>query len=537
MRRSRWGATAVLAVLAVGAGVGWAVSGTDRGTAGLMPTGRADLAEVDAAAPAGRAATDSFERRLARFYQQTVTWHACQQGPDDADGRALDEAGARCAGITVPVDYDRPGGRTTTVAIARVAAPDPAGRIGPLFINFGGPAIPVLRLLPDAKAGMGATGARFDLIAMDPRFVGRSSPIDCGWPESWLPRSAGADRESFNRMAALTRDLAKRCARRHGEVLPFISTNNVARDMDVIRGAIGAPKLSYLGYSQGTYLGSVYTQLFPRRADRIVLDSAIDPNRPGFNLLRNNAPVRAAALREWAALVARFDDMFHLGTTTEAVLSTVDRIYRVSAQRPLRIGRYQVDDTVVAPLLSGGLVSDTEEAAADLATTVGLLARAAGGESVEPSDTLESTLNGMLTGEGSAFRSQQTAYMCGTAGQSRNPEWYWRDIQAHRAAGPLFEPQSRTITPCAFWPTPDERPIRVGNGVPALIVNAAGDIDATLDMGQAMHRALTASRMITLDGVREHMIYLLRGAPCVDDAVNSYLTSGALPAADVTCVE
>jgi pimeloyl-ACP methyl ester carboxylesterase len=511
-RRIRGWVRASGAVLAVAAGAVWAV-------AGATPEA--------AAQPQGQGG-------LGRFYGQRVEWKPCQENADDAVGASLDAAGARCTRVTVPVDYRRPGGRTTTVAIARIAASDQAGRIGPMIINLGGPAISPFPLLADASAVMGATGARFDLIAMDPRFTGRSAPIDCGWPESWLPRSAGADRESFDRMTSLSRDLAARCTRRFGDVLPHASTNNIARDMDVIRGALGAPKLSYLGYSQGTYLGAEYLQLFPRRADRFVLDSAVDPNLPGFDQVRNNAPGRAAALREWAALVARFDDTFHLGATTDAVLSTVDRIYRVAAERGLRIGPYRVDDTVIAPLFSSGLVSDTE---ADLATTVGILDRAANGEPVEPSESLDATLKGIFTGDGSAFRSQQTALMCGTAGQNRNVEWYWRDIEAHRAAGPLFEPQSRNITPCAFWPSPAERPVPIGNAVPALIVQAAGDIDAQLPLGQAMHRALTGSRMLTLDGVREHMIYLLRGAPCVDDTVNAYLNTGQLPATDTTCTE
>lgn len=495
------------------------------------------VAALAAAAPSSTAVASRGEPALSRFYQQRIEWKPCQENTSDEVGASLDAAGARCARVTAPVDYRRPGGRTLTVAIARIAASDGAGRVGPLVINLGGPAVSPFPLLADARAAMGATGAKFDLIAMDPRFVGRSTPIDCGWPQSWLPRSAGAGRASFDRMTALSRDLARRCADEHGDVLPHASTNNIARDMDVIRGALGAPKLSYLGYSQGTYLGSVYLQLFPGRADRFVLDSAIDPGRPGFDILRDNAPARAAALREWAGLVARFDSTFHLGATTRAVLSTVDRIYRVSAERPLRVGRFQLDDTTIAPLFSGGLVSDTEAAAADLAATAGLLARAANGEAVEPSESLEAVLTSMLTADGSAFRSQQTALMCGTAGQSRDVEWYWRDIRSHRSAGPLFEPQSRNITPCAFWPAPAERPVRVGNGAPALIVNAAGDIDALLPMGQAMHRALTGSRMITLEGVREHMVYLLRGATCVDDAVNAYLSTGRLPASDTTCAE
>src|SRR5262249_15185653 len=118
----------------------------------------------------------------------------------------------------------------------------------------------------------------------------------------------------------------------------------------------------------------------------------------------------------------------------------------------------------------------------------------------------------------------------------RDPEFYRRDIEAHRAEAPLFGPLNRNISPCAFWPAgPVQAAPRVHNAVAALVVNAAGDIGATLDLGRAMHQALTGSRMVTLDGVRTHGVYLFQGNACVDGAVNAYLTTGALPASDLTC--
>ena len=288
---------------------------------------------------------------LARFHHQRVDWHSCQQGPRDADGQALDQAGAQCAEVAVPLDYRHPDRRTITVAISRLKASDPAQRIGPLFINLGGPAIPVLARVVDARQAMGETGARFDLIGMDPRFTGRSTPLDCGWPSSWTPRSAGASRRSFERVTRLASDLARRCARRHGDLLPYTSTAASARDMDVIRAALGDSKLSFLGYSYGTYLGAVYAQLFPDRAGRMVLDSAIDPSDAGTHPRGENAPEREAGLRDWATWAAGHDDQFHLGATADQVLSTVERVYRASARHPLRVGRYLVDDTVVPGLL------------------------------------------------------------------------------------------------------------------------------------------------------------------------------------------
>jgi pimeloyl-ACP methyl ester carboxylesterase len=486
-------------------------------------------------APASQAGGAEADRTgLARFHRQQLEWHTCQQGPQDEEGRALDQAGAQCAEVTVPLDYARPGGRTVKVAISRLRATDTAGRIGPMLINLGGPAIPVLARVVDARLAMGATGTRFDLIGMDPRLTGRSSPVDCGWPSSWIPRSAGATRRSFDRMVALAGELARRCARRHGDLLPHASTANIARDMDVIRGALGAPKLSFLGYSYGSYLGALYAQRFGDRAGRIVLDSAIDPADPGPHVRGENAPAREQGLRDWAAWAARHDPQYHLGATAGQVLATVDRVYQASARRPLRVGRHRVDDTAVPALLVGPLSDDGDGSNAELASLVRVLARAAAGGAAEPTPELDRALAGMLTGADSAFHSGQTAIMCADQAVPRDPEWYWRNLQQRRARHPLFGPMDRIISPCAFWPSRPRQP-RVRNGVPALIVHADGDINATAELNRAMHRALTGSRMITLEGVRTHGVYLFQGSGCVDGAVNAYLDGGSLPARDLAC--
>jgi pimeloyl-ACP methyl ester carboxylesterase len=386
---------------------------------------------------------------------------------------------------------------------------------------------------------MGATGARFDIIGMDVRFSGRSTPIDCGWPASWLPRSAGSDRESFDRMVALSRDLAGRCARTDAALLAHATTADAARDMDTVRSVLGAPRLSFLGYSQGSYLGAQYMQQFPRRAGRIVLDSAIDPDRPGVTILddRISARRREAALREWASRTAAHDDLLHLGGTPEQVLATVQRVYRAAADQPLHIGPYLVDDTVIPGIITNLLVDDSEDTALELAATIRIFVQAADTGSAEPTETLGASLAGQLTGAQSAQRSASTATQCGDAPVSRDVETYWRDVQAARAIAPLFGPVGATITPCAFWPVRARRPALIRNGVPALVVQAAGDVNAVLEMGQAMHRDLRASRMITLSGARDHGVYLFRGSACVDNAVNAYLDTGRLPAADLTCAD
>lgn len=487
-----------------------------------------------AQASAGGAQPSASNPALARFYAQPVRWHKCQLGPHDTGGKTLDAAGARCADIRVPLDYAHPGGRTITIAISRLAADPKAKKIGAMIINLGGPATPVLTDVVLARQAMGATGARFDLIGMDQRFSGRSTPINCRWNAGWLPRGAGRSKASFTEMVNLSRNLAQRCDRFERAMLPFAGTVNDARDMDVIRGALGEPRLSFLGYSYGTYLGATYAQMFSRRAGRIVLDSAINPAHPGV-AKGDDGPVREAALRDWAKFAASHDGQFHLGQTPAQVTATVYDIYRAAGRHPLRVGPYRVDDTIVPALLLDPLSDDSPASSAQLAIYVMALNRAAHGQSANAGKNLLAAVARQVTSSGSAQHSAATAIMCDDAPVPRSPSVYWKAIQAHRASAPLFSPVDQTITPCAFWPFQVPHQPRIANHVPALVVSASGDINAILPLARAMHRALAASRMITLQGVRTHGVYLFQGSACVDDAVNAYLNTGVLPTADLTC--
>jgi pimeloyl-ACP methyl ester carboxylesterase len=515
---SRWGAIALTAGLTTGLG-----------------TVQAAYAAPSGGAATRQAGTGTAGPRLAPFDSQQISWHKCQDGAGDAGGKALDRAGAQCADVRVPLDYAHPTGRTITVAISRLKATAPAAKqLGPMIINLGGPALPVLDTVLEARQAMGATGARFDLIGMNQRFGPHSTPLNCHWPDNWLPRGTGRSRAGFNEMVTISRDLAGRCARQNSAVLPFAGTASAARDMDVIRAALGAPKLNYLGYSYGTYLGALYTQMFPGQAGRIVLDSAINPARPGV-AKGNDGPVREAALRDWARWAAQHNSAYHLGSTGPQVVATVYRVYRAASRHPLHVGSFRVDDTVIPAVLLDPLSDDMPVNEAEMAAAVRSLNRAAHGQAARPDAELRQDLASELTSAGSALHSAQAAIMCDDAPVSRNVVTYWRGVQSHRASAPLFSPVDQTITPCAFWPFQVPPAPRVHNHVPALVVTSSGDINASLPLATAMHRALTGSRMITLQHVRTHGVYLLKGSACVDSAVNSYLNTGVLPAKDFSC--
>src|SRR5690606_24441609 len=158
------------------------------------------------------------------------------------------------------------------------------------------------------------------------------------------------------------REMAKRCERTNGDVLPYVTSRNTARDMEVVRAVLGESTLSYLGYSYGSYLGQVYTQLFPGRTDRMVLDGVSPPERYSQTLLHGAEAANRAALRAWASWTAARHDTYRLGTTRGEVLTTVENILDAAAEKPLRIGAaYRLDEHVVPALFIGGLGSDLDE--------------------------------------------------------------------------------------------------------------------------------------------------------------------------------
>ncbi|AZQ70231.1 MULTISPECIES: alpha/beta hydrolase [Streptomyces] len=469
---------------------------------------------------------------------QPLSWGSCVRGPDDSAGRELEAAGARCARLAVPLDHTRPGGRTVTVALARIPAADTAHRIGTLVVNEGGPGDPVIDFLPARRTALGATGARFDLVGVDPRFTGRSTPLDCGWETGSYFRSAGHDRAGFRRTAAFEQDLARRCRTRADarDLLPHASTRNVARDLELVRAALGEQRLSYLGISYGTYLGEVYTAMFPGRTDRMVLDGVHEPGHLAPWPEYGTESANEAALRHWAAWAAARNGTYGLGASADDVLATVAGIAGASAHRPLRVGDYLLDEHVVPVLFYGVLGADTEATDAQIAVMTGTLKKAATEGRAEPDPALAELLPSLLSAQSSAYASAQTAFLCADTPGPHDAEVFWHAVQRSRHRHPLFGPLLNNTTPCAFWDPPREGPTTVDGDTPALMLNATGDPRVPYNEAQAMHTRWPSSRMITVTDSFRHAVYGTDyGNACVNDAVNAYLASGNLPPTDLKC--
>ncbi|WP_067886247.1 alpha/beta fold hydrolase [Nocardia vaccinii] len=461
---------------------------------------------------------------LDRFYQQRLDWQPCH---DDE----LDAAGAECARVLVPLNYSHPDGRTLHIAISRIAATDPERRRGVLLSNPGGPGGPGLRTMTGVRKVMSAdVRAQYDLIGMDPRGIGRSDPVNCAIPLPTMLFSAGFDVFGYARDTVLAGALAASCLAGDIDKLRNITTRNTARDMDVIRGALGVGKISYYGASYGTYLGAVYTQMFPAASDRIVLDSAVDPDRYWVGLFQDMGPINEYALDDWAAWAARHDDRYHLGATPRQVRAFVENVIRRAAKHPVvSIGSGYLIDEHTVPVMLLALLSNPKMNA-NLADVVRMLSDGVDGKPLDVAK-LKAKISAAVPLEASGM----AAVMCDDRAAPRDPAWYYRNIEAARLTQPVFGAFANNITACAYWPGPLEAPTRVRNAVPALILAVVHDTRTAYSEGLALHRDLSASRLITLADTRIHGSFRVGLSPCLNDRVNTYLATGALPVGDVTC--
>jgi pimeloyl-ACP methyl ester carboxylesterase len=205
------------------------------------------------------------------------------QGGLELDWADCGDAGSQCATATVPKDYDHPRAGTLDVAVAKSPATDPAHRIGSLFFNFGGPGAFAAPYIEAFGAGLfPVLNERFDIVGVDPRGTGLADGLDChaNQETQGVYSQPFTTPDNIDVNALLRKDVGYigQCTRLNDNV-QYMSTANVARDFNAIREAVGDKKMTYLGFSYGTFLGATLQSLFPGKTRAVVLDGALDPDQ------------------------------------------------------------------------------------------------------------------------------------------------------------------------------------------------------------------------------------------------------------------
>ncbi|MEU2244468.1 alpha/beta hydrolase [Streptomyces sp. NPDC018338] len=486
---------------------------------------------VPALTPAVASAAASVPRQavsadpMKPYTQQKPRWKRCQ---------AEAPANYQCATLKVPLDYSRPGGRKLDVAVSRIKATSPQKRRGALLLNPGGPGGPGL----DMPLWMGpelptAVKEQYDLIGFDPRGVGESSPVSCGLNGDELNWQRPYKAATFDKDVRWARTVAAKCRARGGDVLPHLTTRNTARDMDVIRAVLGEKKISYLGYSYGTYLGAVYTQMFPKRTDRFVLDSAVDPQRIWRGMIQVWAEGAEPAFKRWSAWTAERHATYGLGDTPAKVGKTYWDLVAQADRKPIDFrGTLLTGDDIRVGRAMFFDVKGAAEAIAELKKAAeGSPSAAPSKRSTSPRPVPPSFARAVPSDNSDAAF---WAVACAdTRSWPRDPEQYRRDAIRDKARYPLYGDFASNIKPCAFWTNGSEPATKVNNSVGALILQNEWDSQTPLVAGQGLRRTMKGSRMVTVLDGQGHGVYGSKS--CADKTATAYLTTGRLPAADMTC--
>ena len=453
---------------------------------------------------------------------QPLSWHPC---PDVGTG-------LRCASLQVPLDYARPDGQHISLALSEKPATAPASqRQGVLLVNPGGPGGPGRAFAGFIAGGLSpAVAADYTIVGFDTRGVGASVPsLHCdpsffaGVRPNYIPASHAAEQALITR----ARGYAADCERKYGSLLPFMTTVNMARDMDSIRAALGQQQISYLGYSYGTYLGQVYATMFGHRLRRMALDSVVNPKGAWYqdNIAQDYAfQGRIDAFYAWAA---RDDRVYHLGATPGQVRAAWTRAYRQLAAHPAAgpagpaLGPDEFNDTFVA----GGYTDSYWPGLA--AALSSYLRTGSAGQLITQYDV-----------EGKQDENEFAVYNaveCADAAWPRNWSRWDADTRKVAATAP-FEAWDNTWfnAACAFWPVHGPAtPVQIkGAGLPGILM-LQGTLDAATPYQGALvaRRQLPTARMVTVPGGGNHG-QSLASPPnqCVNGYLNRYLATGALPA-------
>ncbi len=464
---------------------------------------------------------------LAAFYSQRLDWQAC--GPDD------------CTTLTVPLDYAHPGGETIGIHVERRPADDQEQRVGSLLVNPGGPGSAGSDMAGNASGYLGAPLLRYyDIVGFDPRGTGQSDPVDClsdADLDAYLAADPEPDTPTEERAYVReSRSMGRGCADLSGTLASHLSTEEAARDMDVLRAALGDAVTSYLGYSYGTELGATYATLFPDRVARVVLDGAVDPTLDTTRASLTQAKGFETALRAYVENCLDVTDSCFLGDSADEGLQRIrDFLDQVDQQplstssgRPLTLGLAITG--IITPLYDRGswiVLSQALRSAFDGdGSLLMVLADAYSGR--QSDGTYASNLL-------EAF----PAISCLDDPSGLEPARAQEMVPAFEKVAPTFgQSFAWGLIGCRGWPAardvPRERVTIDGQGAPPIVVIGTTRDPATpLEEAKALASQLSSGVLVTRDG-DGHTAYL-SGNDCIDTAVESYLIEGHVPEDGLAC--
>jgi pimeloyl-ACP methyl ester carboxylesterase len=485
----------------------------------------------------------------ARYTSQKLAWTPCAPDEEDPVIKRME-----CATMTVPKDWNHPnGGKDLKIAVSRLR-PATGTATESVIGNPGGPGgsglgMPVLLNERPALRTM-------ELVGFDPRGTGISTNVSCGGaPNTFSIDPRDRDRRTLNLVAKASALYGEFCKVTSPDLVGFITTEQTVKDIDLIRTLLGRKKINFLGYSGGTWMGAWYGTFFPKNTGRFVLDSNTQFTGPWEETFALQPLGFERRFRQdFAAWAAKYDSQFHLGTSAEGVRRFYEALRADLKKSPLLMDLggliaeftpQQLDSAIVGSLYSkqafpdmgGGLLGVRQ--AWDAQESGG----AAAAQKVVSKSASSRRFLAMAAKKQSALRPLAEDAMPATFNSILCNDTKWHRGQAFfdRLSGELGRKYpllgwSLNQNPCAYWDRPNITvPAVNGKGVPQmLMVQSVHDPATPFEGATKAHKKFAGSRMITVQNEGDHSIYIT-GNACVDAIADKFLTTGVLPAADVTC--
>lgn len=462
---------------------------------------------------------------LRQYYRQEIDWSECDAG--------------ECATVDVPVDYAEPDGKTTELALARRPADNPDERIGTLFVNPGGPGASGIDYLEQFTSQASEEMlARYDIVGFDPRGVASSDPVDCLDDEeldAFIEADPTPDKAAEVRdLAKSTKAMGKGCLADAGALAENMSTVDVARDLDVLRGVVGDKTLSYLGASYGTFIGSTYAELFPKRVGRLVLDGAIDPSLTAHESSVAQSKGFDTALRAYVDDCVANADTCPLGSDAESGMRKISDFLDQVDKEPIDTG--DANRPLTESLAFYGIVLPLYDEQSWPA-----LSQALSGAFEGDGEMLLQFADLYFSRNSAGFESNQAeaqlAVNCLDSPSNATPADIRAAMPAYEKASPVFgEIFAWMEAGCASWPIePAKKTPKIdGKGAaPILVVGTTRDPATPYKQAVALADQLDSGVLLSRDG-DGHTAYH-RGNSCIDETIDAYLLEGEVPKDGTEC--
>lgn len=501
-------------------------------------------ASLQSPGPASVALPESGVQPVAAAGAVDLDWQPCGQ----------DHPGYDCATMPVPLDYDRPAHAMTYVALTRWPAADAQNRMGSVFLNPGGPGGSGVEMVINGFGEYlgGQLEGRFDIVGFDPRGVGASEPLNCfDSPEGFGNYVASQPvfpyrQDQYRPFFTIHARLGPECHDDHQRIAGHMNTADVARDLDQLRQAVGDEKLTYLGFSYGSYLGNTYANLFPDKVRALAIDGVVDPRLwSSGRQIDSDRTAPQEVFDEFLRLcdVASSECAFWTG---EGSKQRSERLLETLREVPLVLDddvviTYDMLITLVFGLLYDPGLWGGDEGAAALLDALADVALSGDENAAAEAVRLRAELMERLT-EGvdkAAYSNQQDAFYGNHCGDTQYPHAFsdWMAIDEYAQQGSPFGPSIwwGRYTGCADWPVNDDRylgPWTAHTANPVLVVGNYFDPATDYDGAVASDRLLGNSRLLSYAGWG-HAAYFF--SQCASDHMNAYLLTVSLPPKGTVC--